>query len=69
MDEKHQRILDDAGAAWRAAYKARLIECGLPEEDAEACSEAVDVIDMIANDEDPKDSADDELYYMAQDGE
>jgi hypothetical protein len=52
---------------WLKRYKARMIERGLSEKDAQA------ITDVTANDEycgedDPEDSADDELSYWASDG-
>jgi len=52
---------------WLKKYKARLIERGLNEEEAQDIAEAVDVDDP-GLDDDPESAADDELNYQASDG-
>lgn len=54
---------EEAEAAWRALFAARLIERGVDEESAKACAAAGDV-DL---EEDPQCAADDELSYWDAD--
>lgn len=54
----------DGEAVWRAAYVARMVERGLPVEDARACSAAAPVVLS----DDPADAADAELEYWENDG-
>lgn len=55
---------DDAIAAWRRLFAARLVECGvLDQEGATACAEAADVDLSIA----PAAAADDEVSYWSAD--
>lgn len=69
-EREERRVRSLSTDEWKAEYKARLIECGLPEEDAEACTQAVDYVDeLIADGIGPRESADEELFYMAQDSE
>jgi hypothetical protein len=53
----------EAEAAWRALFAARLVERGVDEASAKACAEAGDV----HFDFDPADAADDELSYWDAD--
>jgi len=55
----------EAEAIWRAAYIARMVERGIPVDDATACCNAGDVVLS----DDPVDAADDELEYWENDGD
>lgn len=52
---------------WLKRYKARMIERGLCEKDAEEFTEANEPLDFTKED-DPEGAADDELSYWVSDG-
>ncbi|MCJ7747892.1 MAG: hypothetical protein MUP27_09115 [Desulfobacterales bacterium] len=52
---------------WLRRYKARMIERGLSEEEAQAATDAI-ATDKYCGDGDPEDAADDELSYWTDDG-
>jgi len=60
-------------AQWLARYKARMLERGVPEDMAQAATEAVDMAPGEAStnslDESPEDAADDEMSYWDDDGD
>jgi len=53
---------------WLKRYKARMIERGLNEREAEEITSAVSDFDPEYYEDNPEDSADDELSYWANDG-
>jgi hypothetical protein len=52
---------------WLKRYKARMIERGLSEKEAQAATDAIST-DEYCGDDDPEGAADDELSYWASDG-
>jgi hypothetical protein len=58
---------------WLARYKARMLTRGVPEDMAQAATEAVDMASGEAStnslDESPEDAADDEMSYWDDDGD
>lgn len=52
---------------WLKRYKARMIDKGLNEREAQAATEAVSTDEHVGED-DPEDTVDDELSYWASDG-
>ena len=52
---------------WMRRYKARMIERGLSDDEAQNCTDAAS-LDPINFEYDPEDAADDELSYWPSDG-